>query len=290
VVTLADGGFAISSPAKINLGLRILGKRPDGYHEINTVFQEISLCDKIEFHPAHDWSLEVRGADLDSGASNLVSRAAALLSREAGVPCHASVLLDKRIPIGGGLGGGSSNAAITLIGLNRLWNIGISTIRLRELAADIGSDCAFFIHGGLAQGTGRGEILDLRRGHFQGEIVIAAPGFSVSTKWAFGTGRFPLTNAEKSVILPLYSCSMSVRSHQLEVFGNDFESIVFSKYSELFRIKQTFLEHGAVVSMLAGSGSSVFGIFKERSQAMHAAQQLEKPCQAYLCQPIGRPR
>ncbi|HEY3294676.1 MAG TPA: 4-(cytidine 5'-diphospho)-2-C-methyl-D-erythritol kinase [bacterium] len=280
----------MAAPAKINLSLRILRKRPDGFHEIETVFQEIDLTDRLEFHDASDWSLEIRGAELDSGPENLVRRAAALLAATAGVPCTGRVVLTKRIPIGGGLGGGSSDAAVALMGLNRLWKLDWPVERLHTLAAQIGSDCAFFLHGGLAVGRGRGEVLELLEGALDQDIVLVVSPFGVSTAWAYSEVQVPLTDDEKSVILQFYLKAYPDPLPARKSFRNDLENIVLSRFGELSRIRQRLLDLGADVSLLSGSGSTILGIFQERARALHAAQQFESPLQVVICRAVKRPR
>jgi 4-diphosphocytidyl-2-C-methyl-D-erythritol kinase len=288
VTDLGGGAFALTAPAKINLGLRVIGKRPDGYHDLDTLFQEINWADSLEFHPSRDWSLEILGADLDPGESNLISKAARLLAAESRLPCRARLVLRKEIPLGGGLGGGSSNAAITLMGLSRLWGLDWPISRLHDLAAQLGSDCAFFLYGGLARGRGRGEALDLMDGGVRGELVLIVPPFGVSTAWVFQEGRFPLTGDAKSVILWFYSQLSQNAPVPREVNRNDLESIVLSRYDELGRIKQSLLDLGAEAAMLSGSGSTVFGIFEERSRALLAAQHFGPPFQVRVCHPVRR--
>jgi 4-diphosphocytidyl-2-C-methyl-D-erythritol kinase len=287
---LPEDGFVLSSPAKINLCLRILGKRPDGYHSLDTIFQEIDWSDSIEFHPSSQWDLEIHGKELDAGPQNLIVRAAERLSKAANIPCHARLILHKEIPIGGGLGGGSSNAAITLLGLSRLWKLHWTPAQLHPLAAEIGSDCAFFLYGGMARGTGRGEHMELLEGNAEGDILVIVPPFGVSTAWAYEAGQFPLTDDEKSVILQFYPkdpiCPL-VASHD---FCNDLETIVLKKYADLAVIKQQLFDLGAKVSMLSGSGSCMFGIFEERSRALHAAQQFGEPFYVRICRTVKRRR
>jgi 4-diphosphocytidyl-2-C-methyl-D-erythritol kinase len=286
---LPGGGFALMAPAKINLGLHVLGKRPDGYHELDTLFQEISLADRLEFHTAAEWSLEVQGAELTTGPDNLVVKAARRLAEEGGLPLRGRIVLDKHIPIGGGLGGGSSDAAITLIGLARLWGLDWPVERLQPLAAEIGSDCAFFLYGGLAHGTGRGERLELLEGETE-EVLLIIPPFGVSTAWAFAGGQFPLTGDDKSVILRSRSTHGANCPRSGRIFRNDLESIVLSEFTDLGQVKQQLLDLGAEVSMLSGSGSTIFGLFVERTRAMHAAQQFGPPFRVRICRTVNRPR
>jgi 4-diphosphocytidyl-2-C-methyl-D-erythritol kinase len=289
-VDLPDGGFALSSPAKVNLYLHIRGRRSDGFHELDTIFQEISWCDTIEFHPAPSWSFEVDGLQLDTGPENLVVRAARRLAEQAQVPLRGRVILHKQIPIGGGLGGGSSNAAMTLIGLSRLWSLNWTTAQWHPLAAEIGSDCAFFLYGGTARGTGRGEQIEVLEEAPEMDLLVVVPPFSVSTAWAYQAGQFPLTDYEKSVILQFYPKNKFDPPFLAQNFYNDLENIVLQRYSDLALIKQSLLDHGAKVSMLSGSGSCMFAIFEERSRALHAAQQFGSPYTVRVCRTVHRPR
>jgi 4-diphosphocytidyl-2-C-methyl-D-erythritol kinase len=287
---LPGGGFVMFAPAKVNLGLRVVGRRSDGFHDLDTLFQEIDWYDRLEFHPAREWTLEIHGADLDPGEPNLCTRAARLLAREAETPCHARVVLQKEIPIGGGLGGGSSDAAIVLIGLSRLWGLNWPADRLAGLAARLGSDCPFFVHGGLARGRGRGEILDCQPGRIRGELLLVVPPFGISTAWAFSAGHFPLTHDVKSVILWFYSDLPEGPLSPREISSNDLENVVLPSYEDLAGIKRILTDHGAEAAMLSGSGSTIFGIFAERSRAEHAAQQFGSPFQVRLCRAISRRR
>jgi 4-diphosphocytidyl-2-C-methyl-D-erythritol kinase len=280
----------MAAPAKINLGLRVVAKRPDGYHDLDTLFQEIDWVDTLEFHRSREWTLEIVGSDLDSGESNLITRAARMLSLEAGIPCRARVVLHKSLPLAGGLGGGSSDAAVALLGLSRLWGLNWPASRLHPLAARLGSDCAFFLYGGLARGKSRGEALELLDESLRGTALIVVPPFGVSTAGVFREGHFPLTGATKSVILWFYSQLSQNSPAPREISCNDLESIVLSKYDELARIKQSLLDLGAEAAMLSGSGSAVFGIFEERLRATFAAQHFGDPFLVRICHPVRRRR
>lgn len=278
------------APAKINLGLRVLGRRSDGYHEIETLFQEISLSDRIEFHAQAEWSLEIRGAKLDAGEANLVTRAARLLSRAAGLPCAARILLHKDIPVGGGLGGGSSDGAVALIGLCRLWGLSWGATRLEPLAAEIGSDCPFFLVGGLAHGTGRGEVVEPLEGCVPGTVVVVVPDFGVSTAWAYEAGGFPLTDEAKSVIFLSSLKERPIPAGRPVCFPNDLENIVLTRHPELGRVKQKLLGFGAEAVCVSGSGSAVYGLFSDSARASHAAQQFGLPYRVIICRAVSRPR
>ncbi|RPH94051.1 4-(cytidine 5'-diphospho)-2-C-methyl-D-erythritol kinase, partial [candidate division KSB1 bacterium] len=288
--SLGRDAFAMLAPAKINLGLRVIGRRPDGYHEIETLLQEITLADRLEFYPAYDWNLEIRGADLDPGPDNLVTRAAFLLSQAAGVPNHARIVLHKEIPLAAGLGGGSSDAAVTLLGLSRLWKLNWDAERLCPLAARLGSDCPYFLYGGLVHAAGRGEALTPLSGRLEAEVVLVISPFGISTAWAYEAGRFPLTVERKSVIFQFRSEDQIEPAKFCTVFRNDLENIVLSVYDELGQIKRKLISFGAEGSLLSGSGSVVYGIFKERTRALHAAQQFGSPLCVRICRTVSRQR
>ena len=180
--------LAISAPAKINLHLQILGKRADGYHELRTLFQSIDLSDELYASPAADESLELRvepeGA-VTGDEENMVLRAAAALRERSGAVAGASLELHKRIPVAGGLGGGSADAAATLVLLDRLWDLGLEVPDLVDLAACLGSDVPFFLHGGLAVGVGRGEEVYPLPDLESFDLIVATPRLQVPTAEVF---------------------------------------------------------------------------------------------------------
>ncbi|MBK6910680.1 MAG: 4-(cytidine 5'-diphospho)-2-C-methyl-D-erythritol kinase [bacterium] len=286
-------GLSLRSPAKINLSLRVLGKRPDGYHALDTIFQELDWADMLDIAEADDFGLEVVGADLPVDNSNLITRAARLLAEEARRPCQARIRLDKVLPLRGGVGGGSSNAALTLLGLNRLWGLDWPISRLDELAGRLGADCPFFLYGGLARGTGRGDKITSLDGAIAGVILVVLPPFGVNTAWAFSQFRFPLTEVEKNVIFnPLLPTGMEGLHTPISAC-NDLENIVFRAHSELGAVRNCLLRGGASVSLLSGSGSSLFGIFESEQAAHVAARELPDIGNGWryqVCQPVARPR
>ncbi len=280
----------MQSPAKINLTLKIVGRRADGFHELDTIFQEIDLHDDIEFYPADNLSFQVIGSDVCAENENLVVRAARLLSSIADTPCRAKIVLRKKIPIGGGLGGGSSNAAITLHGLCRLWNLDLKWEKLQEIAATLGSDCSFFVYGGMARGRGRGEKLELYDGAPSGTVITVFPGFGVNTAKAFSKCKFDLTEPNKNAIFTAYPGVRQDRYILSKNRVNDLENIVLGIYPELRDIRDELNSTGADVSLLSGSGSTVFGIYNESPVAQHAAQRLQKRFKVHICRMVGRQR
>jgi 4-diphosphocytidyl-2-C-methyl-D-erythritol kinase len=287
-----DDGFKLFSPAKVNLSLRVLGKRADGYHELETVFQELDWSDEIEFRESSGFSLEVQNSELRADESNLIVKAARALSQAAGVPCTGSLRLQKNLPMQGGVGGGSSNAAITLIGLNRLWNLNWPEEKLDPIAKSLGADCAFFLYGGLASATGRGDVITPLDGRSDGVFVLVCPSFGVETAWAFSQVGVPLTEVEKNVIFsPLWLTGQG-ESHPAQILSNDLENIVFQRYDGLRHLRDRLLGAGAVVSLMSGSGSTVFGIFTTEGAATAAASELSRDAdyRVKVCRAVARRR
>jgi 4-diphosphocytidyl-2-C-methyl-D-erythritol kinase len=262
------------SPCKVNLLLNILGKRPDGFHELETVMQPINLFDRISFRRSKG-SLELTCSDptLPVDRTNLVHRAAAAFLEAAGVKDGVAIHLEKRIPMAAGLGGGSGNAATTLLGLNELFGAPLAAERLHQIAASIGSDVPFFLQGGPAIATGRGEKIQSLStfAALKGTaFLLIHPGFGVATAWAYqNLARFPEAlhgrqgRAENLVrLLNTFDLPTAVGE-----FYNSLEAPVLEKYPVL-EIHQKFLrEHGAVAALMSGSGSTTFGIFSSHDVA-----------------------
>jgi len=255
--------ITVTSPAKINLGLEILKKRRDGYHDIKTIFQKISLFDEITLRLSSQRGITISADDpsIPEDSTNLAYRAAALLLHDQNLVSGVSIHIKKNIPAGAGLGGGSSNAASTLLGLNRLMGLQLPADYLQRICLSLGADVPFFISGhGTAAATGIGEILIPLSLTQKLWLVIVFPGFSVSTAWAYAAyGKFnSLTKKKKINIIKNYILDMqSVKS----LLFNDFEAIVIREYPEIKKIKDTLTKAGAVETLLCGSGSSVFGLF-----------------------------
>ncbi|MBU1706524.1 4-(cytidine 5'-diphospho)-2-C-methyl-D-erythritol kinase [bacterium] len=280
----------MESPAKINLGLRILGRRDDGYHDIETIFQEISLTDTIEFRPSDDFRLTCTDETLDCGKGNLITIAANKLAQATGHPLQGKVHLIKRIPMAAGLGGGSGNAAVALHGLCRLWDIHPKPGLLEQLAGEIGADCSFFLKGGLAHATGRGEQLTWLDGAVSGTILLIVPAFPVQTAWAYENVQILLTNREKNSILKDCINSSNLLRALANRATNDLEPGVFRRFPELKSIKRELQSTKAELTALSGSGNALFGIYQDRSRAELAAQHFYGRYRTFICSPIARQR
>lgn len=263
--------------AKVNLDLRVLGTRPDGFHELRTVFQTIELHDTLTaVDRPGPFALKCRTAGVPLDHSNLVWRAAAALWKalgRAGDPRDAAVTLEKTIPMQSGLGGGSADAAAALAGLARLWG-GVPMTLLREVAAGIGADVAFCLSGGTALGLGRGEeiypLVDLPP-HW---IVVVRPPFGVSTaeaySWYDDDRTAGLKEPRELQILPV---PWPTRAAQMI---NDLEPPVVRRHPEITALKAALREAGAVASAMSGSGSAVFGLFRSRAAAARCVGPLSK--------------
>jgi 4-diphosphocytidyl-2-C-methyl-D-erythritol kinase len=247
-------------PAKINLLLRVKGRRPDGYHEIETLFQAVDLWDEIEAEAADDLSLTCDPPGLPTDGTNLVLRAARRLREAVKEAGGARLRLRKRIPVGAGLGGGSSDAAGTLLLLGRLWRVDLGREALAGLAADLGADVPFFLTGGTALGTGRGDRI--RPLPFAGErwVLLGHPPYCISTAEVYGALQGPLTPPGADVSVTDLSIGLPGGTG-LGFARNDLESVVFRRWPELLAFREALLTVGARTALLCGSGSSVFGIF-----------------------------
>lgn len=268
---MPENSFTLPSYAKINLFLRVVGKRADGFHEICTIFQTVSLCDSLTFNENDEVILTCDDEKIPTGETNLIVKAARLLQDRFGIKIGARIHLEKRIPAPGGLGGGSSNAAIALLGLMKLWKLEIGLEELCEIGETLGSDVPFFFYGGTALGTGRGtevfSLEDFRQNH----ILIIAPKIDISTKDAFARLNVAdLTNKGSKSILPICRNEVnSLYSRQSEL-KNDFERVIFEIEPETARAKKTLFDCGAKRALMSGSGASVFGIF-ETSEKLQSA-------------------
>ena len=261
------------SPAKINLRLEILSKRPDNYHEIKTIFHKISIFDKIglEKIPGNKVKLTIDDPSIPTDNTNLAVKAANLIFSYADIKPGIKIDIKKKIPAGAGLGGGSSNAAITLKGLNTLLNLNISEQIITEFAVKLGADVPFFLtDASTAYATGIGEKIKSIETHNKLWFLVIFPGFTVSTAWAYNSiNKYNLlTKHTKNNIISNYSLDINTVKSSLY---NDFESVVNKRHTEIPKIKEQLIKTGAQGAMLSGSGSSVFGIFPDKASAKNAS-------------------
>jgi 4-diphosphocytidyl-2-C-methyl-D-erythritol kinase len=255
--------MVIFPKAKINIGLRIIEKRPDGFHNLQTIFYPVCFCDALEFVVPKEFldkdALAVTG--LLSGClpdDNLIIKAVKRLREKSKIP-FLKIHLHKAIPAGAGLGGGSSDAANILRSLNRYFNLNISSEELKEISLSLGSDCPFFIESEPAYAEGRGEILSpVNTIPDEYHLLIIVPGIAVNTKEAYSDCR-PYKGESN---LPEYY-NRSINEWKDLIF-NDFEKSIFLRYPQIASIKESLYKMGAVYSSLSGSGSAVYGIFNKK--------------------------
>jgi 4-diphosphocytidyl-2-C-methyl-D-erythritol kinase len=282
----------VRAHAKINLDLRVLGTRPDGFHELRTVFQAIALHDTIECVPRQGPFLlecETAGVPLDS--SNLVWRAAQALwysGRRTGVVRDVLVRLHKRIPLQAGLGGGSADAAAALLGLARLWRMPVRPNQLTDVAATLGADVPFFLAGGTALGLGKGDevypLADLPR-HW---VVLLVPGFGVSSRDAYAWYDAERTMAHGGLPREPQHVPGPWPSRAAQMI-NDLEAAIARHHPEIDQMKIALRRAGALAAAMTGSGSTVFGLFQKKSEALAATERLSSSgWRVVLTESLGR--
>ena len=279
--------------AKINWLLRVLGKRVDGYHEIDTIFQTISLHDTITFAVTKNSEilLSCDDSSLPTGAANLVYRAAEALQKRFAPKKGASIRLEKRIPAQAGLGGGASDAAVTLLALTSLWNLEAGQNDLQKIASSLGADVPFFLFGGTARGTGVGANITALTETDEKFLLIIKPNANISTARAYQSlNSGSLTTTEAKTILFSSQPDEIFGSFHSEALENDFERVVFEHAPEIERAKAALINAGAYSALLAGSGSAVFGIFDSETTRERAIQaiELEVGWRVFPCRTVGR--
>lgn len=277
----------ILSPAKINFFLHVCGKRSDGYHELFSLMCRITLFDEIMLQVGSGDKIEIQCShpDVPADDANLAYRAAWLFQNRLGPTQGLRIHLNKRIPVGAGLGGGSSNAASILMALNIFHNRPFSKEQLMEMGLSLGADVPFFIFQKPAIATGIGEKLEAFKGALPYHILLIYPGFTVSTAETYQNLNFGLTNEQKK------PTSISLKRNRFIPavhLANDLEKVTAAKYREIDLAKQRLLRHGAIGALMSGSGPTVFGLFDSAEKAEAARQCLsqDKELQLFLVDPI----
>lgn len=272
---------SISLPAfaKINLDLRILGTRPDGYHDLKTIFQSLALFDTVTVTARRGpLSIVCDEPDIPTDQRNLVWKAASLLHRtvtgKSTAPSGVTIELRKRVPSEAGLGGGSSDAAMTLLAVNKLWKLDLDLATLTRIGARLGADVPYFMHGGTALGLGRGDDIYPLTDMPAVDVVILRPGFGVATADAYGwfdeDSRRAVKEPSPKVVPPGWPAwSATLR--------NDLEVPVVRHHPAIGRIRQSLLDAGATFAAMSGSGSAVFGLFERKEAARRTANDLARP-------------
>ena len=275
--------------AKINLGLKVLGRRPDGYHEILSVAQCVDLADVLYFESASSDQLTCSLDSLSTGPDNLVCRAVDAFRARLDRPTQSfRIHLEKNIPIGAGLGGGSADAAAVLRALNRFYDQPFSNADLRQIAATLGSDIPFLVEGGTVLMRGRGEMLEALSWEDAVFYVLAYPDVEISTAWAYGQ-LGPILTENSPYFNFIVSLSGGCVDHDrlFEVLENDFTPAVDRAYPIVAELRSQLDRVGARATFMSGSGSTVYGIFDDRKTASQAQSALQRQgCRSFLCQPV----
>jgi 4-diphosphocytidyl-2-C-methyl-D-erythritol kinase len=287
----------VQAPAKINLILRVLGRRSDGYHDVWSLMQTVALYDdlRIAIHPADSPGIELRCDDdaLPVDRSNLVFRAAALVLERVGRPVRLSIELQKRIPMGAGLGGGSSDAAATILALNHALALGWSRSAMEDIGQMLGSDVPFFFAAPTAVATGRGERVQATELEEERWVLLVNPGFAVDTAWAYRQ-----LSTSRQAVPPIPESTKRLEREPvltwpgiIEAAANDFEDPVYGAHPILREIKGTLVAAGADMALLSGSGATVFGIFRDHARASRARAVFSRDqrCKVFLVETCRQP-
>ncbi len=266
---------------KINLYLEIIGHRPDGYHELVMIMQSIQLADKLQLEPSDHISITCNHPEVPTDATNLAYKAALLMQKQFNRTDGVKIVIDKQIPVAAGLAGGSSNAAAVLVGINQLWQLGLTQEELQVLGAKIGSDVPFSLLGGTAMATGRGEKLDSIP-HLDSLWVVLAKyqSLSVSTPWAYKTYRQQFSHEYVSDSAAIQSRIATVRSGPLvqaimakdgaaigKLLHNDLEKVVLPVHGQVEKVRSVFAEARVLGTMMSGSGPTVFALCQSEVEA-----------------------
>lgn len=265
--------LVVKAPAKLNVGLRVTGKREDGYHELITIMVPVALYDLVELSPCDQGiNLEVSGYPVPADSENLAFRAAQAFFGCSGIKGGVEIGLRKEIPVAAGLGGGSSDAAATLLGLNAMWGRPLDDRSLAGLAVGLGADVPFFLMGKPALARGIGELLEPIDKWPELWYVIVTPPIEVSTAWVYRSLKIGLTSRNLAFNIPDFEAT------PFEVAGfliNDLEAVTAAHFPVITRIKALLLDAGAEGALMSGSGPSVYGIFKTEEKAGRARERLE---------------
>ncbi len=277
----------IKSYAKINLGLYVLGKRPDGYHNICTAFQTIDLFDILRFETIGEDAILLAGDDdsIPWGEENLIYRAAVHLKPYRREPKGVRIHVEKRIPAGKGLGGGSSNAAVTLLALNELWELDLDINMLLEMGRKLGADVPYFLTGGLCLGTGRGDVIRPLDELSECFGVLVMPEIFIPTADVYSSAGKSLTSKGKGSKMIKF-----LAGRHFHLLENDLEETVFDIHPPLKEIKYLLLRLGAVLSLVSGSGSAVFGLFPEKERVEAAAERIKQRGRVRIIETVSRER
>ena len=262
--------------AKINLGLDVVRRLPNGYHEVRMIMQTVGICDVLTFRKAVSGiQLVVDNEELPTDGNNLICKAAKLLLESAGIEGGVSITLEKHIPIAAGMAGGSTDAAAALLGINELYEIGYDVDKLKELGVKIGADVPYCIQGGTALAEGIGEVLSPLPTPPTCHLVIAKPDINVSTKFVYENLRANELESHPDIDGMIEGLEKGDLKAITDRLANVLETVTVPAYPIIDEIKQTMLDAGAEGALMSGSGPTVFGIFTELEKAKQAAKRIK---------------
>lgn len=258
----------IITHCKINLGLEVLYKRADGYHEINTIFKKVEPHDVIEFSKSDDIKIIDKSSSGIEEKENIIYKTIEKIREHFDTKGQGiKVTMHKMIPVGAGLGGGSSNAAGTIMALNSIWDLNLSPDAYLYIAAELGSDVPFFLREGTAHARGRGEVLNYFDFNLPYWVLIVNPGIHISSKWAYQELKVQDSIKEPTKLINIWKKNINKPEKLEELINNDFEKIVFNEFPEIKSVKKEIQSSGSIFTMMSGSGSSVYGLFKSEKEA-----------------------
>ena len=278
-------GLICPSFSKVNIGLKVLNQRDDGYHNIYTIFQELNFGDSIYIEKRDQGCKIIANVDwIPTDKSNICFKAYNEIKKEFSKVKGLCLKIEKKIPTGSGLGGGSATAAAVLKGINKIYKLKLTASKLEQIARKIGADVPFFIKGKTQLGEGVGEKLTQLHNTIIGTYLLVIPKFSISTEWAYSIIKNKLNGQEKKVN---FSSFFNGDYSSLKIFENDFERIVIPAYPEIGAIKIKLLKLGARFVSLSGSGSTVYGIFDDEASAKEAELLFNPSHQTFLATPLS---
>ena len=278
-------GLICPSYSKVNIGLKVLSQRDDGYHNINTIFQELNFGDSIDIEKRdHGFKIIANVDWIPTNKSNICYKAYTEIKKEFSEVKGIHIKIDKKIPIGSGLGGGSANAAALLKGIKNIYKLEVTESKLEEIGSEVGADVPFFIRGKTQLGEGIGDKLTQLPKAIIGTYLLVIPKISIRTEWAYSVIKNRLNNQNKNA---KFSSFINEDYSSLQIFENDFEQIVIPAYPEIGAIKSKLLNLGARFASLSGSGSTVYGVYDDEASAKEAELLFHTSHQTILANPTN---
>ena len=278
-------GLICPSYSKVNIGLKVLSQRDDGYHNIYTIFQELNFGDSLDIEKRDCGFKIIANVDwIPTNKSNICYKAYTEIKKEFSEVKGIHIKIDKKIPIGSGLGGGSANAAALLKGIKNIYKLEVTESKLEEIGSEVGADVPFFIRGKTQLGEGIGDKLTQLPKAIIGTYLLVIPKISIRTEWAYSVIKNRLNNQNKKA---KFSSFINEDYSSLQIFENDFEQIVIPAYPEIGAIKSKLLNLGARFASLSGSGSTVYGVYDDEASAKEAELLFHTSHQTILANPTN---